>query len=365
MTPPAALEGMAPQARDFRPSLAVVSPAAQAAVDDIAAGCIVALVDPARPEGGGCLLAAAETVTADLVNVMLVHGRGTPWLALPEERCLALGLRRMGTPRPWDFQISIEARSGVTTGVSAEDRALTMRVASRPDSTSAHVIEPGHIMPIRVADDAIVQRAAAPEAAVELARRAGMSGGAAICWVLDDEGEAATPAEIARLASELGIKLVTTFDALDLRLRADRLVVAERDAEIGTAAGALRAVTYRDSYGGGRHYALLHGRPEPGRPTLLRVRLQDPLADVFGVRDDVSPGGIEATLAQVAAAPAAGALLYLAPAPLAPEAEAEDASALGRMSLLQAKRTAHVTTQMLEHLGIDTVQLEGDGEPAA
>ncbi|MEA2270196.1 MAG: 3,4-dihydroxy 2-butanone 4-phosphate synthase / cyclohydrolase [Solirubrobacteraceae bacterium] len=346
------------------PALAVVPPEARAAVDEIAARRIVAVVDPFRPEGGGCLMAAAEHVTAELVNTMLVHARGTPWLALPESRCLALGLRSFGTPRPWDFQISIEARQGVTTGVSAADRALTMRVAANPQSTAAQVIEPGHVMPIRVRDDAILQRAAAPDAAVELALAAGTSGGAAICWVLDEAGDAAPAAAIERLAASLGIRVATTLDALDLRMRSQPAIAREGDERLATPAGPVRAVTYADRHGAGRHFALVQGTPAAGAPALVTVHAQDPLGDVFATGDASPRRALESALARGAAAPAA-VLLYLA-SPRIDGPAPDDPPAVARTSLLRAKRTAHVVTQILEDLGIDTVQVAGaDGAAGA
>ncbi|MEA2324853.1 MAG: 3,4-dihydroxy 2-butanone 4-phosphate synthase / cyclohydrolase [Solirubrobacteraceae bacterium] len=350
----------------FAPALAVVPPDARAAVDELAAGRVVAVVDLCRPEAGGCLVAAAEHVTAEAVNAMLVHARGTPWLALPEQRCLALGLRPFGTPRPWEFQISIEARRGVTTGVSAADRALTMRVAASPDSTAAHIIEPGHVMPIRVPDDAILLRAGVVDAAVELALAAGTSGGAAICWILDEDGDAAPPAAIERLAGSLGIRVATTLDALDVRMRSEPAIVRERDEPLATLGGAVRAVTFGDRHGAGRHLALVQGAPATGAPALVTVHEQDPLGDVFGAGDAPSRRALESALARGAGTPAA-VLLYVA-APRIAEPAADDPAAAARTALLRAKRTAHVVTHILEDLGIDTVRVaehEADAPGAA
>jgi 3,4-dihydroxy 2-butanone 4-phosphate synthase/GTP cyclohydrolase II len=346
----------------FAPALAVTPPEARAAVDALAAGRIVAVVDPCRPEAGGCLVAAAEHVTAEAVNTMLVHAGGTPWLALPEQRCLALGLRSFGTPRPWAFQISIEARQGVTTGVSAADRALTMRVAASPDSTAAHVIEPGHVMPIRVPDDAILLRAGVADAAVELALAAGTSGGAAICWILDEDGDPAPPAAIEELAGSLGVRVATTLDALDLRMRSQSAVVRERDERLVTPAGPVRAVTFGDRHGAGRHVALVQGTPAAGAPALVSVHEQDPLGDVFGAGDASSRRALESALARGAGAPAA-VLLHVAPPRIADPAP-DDPAAAARASLLRAKRTAHVVTQILDDLGIDTVQVAERGADA-
>ncbi|MBS1885864.1 MAG: 3,4-dihydroxy-2-butanone-4-phosphate synthase [Actinobacteria bacterium] len=305
------------------------------AIEALRRGGMAMLLDRGE-DGGGHLVAAGEPITAETVATMLREATGMPFLALAEERCLALGLHAIGAGG--DMMVTIEARDGTTTGISAADRALTMRVASGPTYTGADVVEPGHVLPIRIAADRIVTRADAPAAALELAAFAGSPGGAALCQVLDAAGAPASVADAEALAARLGLPQAERLEVVERRLRDSRLVARDGDERIlETASGPFRCVAYR-GLDGDRHFALVHGDPAQPEPIRLETVVQDPPLDAFG-----GPAPREA-VAKIAAT-GRGVLLYLAPNPTDLDLDPPVARA----------RRAHLIRQILRDLGVAAI----------
>jgi 3,4-dihydroxy 2-butanone 4-phosphate synthase/GTP cyclohydrolase II len=300
------------------------------------------LVD--RDEGSGTsghLVAAAASITAETVASMLRETAGMPFLALSEDRCEALELSPIGAGG--DMMVTIEARRGTTTGISASDRALTMRVASGPAYTAVDVVKPGHVVPIRVPADRLVSRPDPAAVALELATLAGSPGGATLCQVLDASGAPAGRAQVEALAAELGVPLADCREVVENRLRQTRLVVrdgAERILE--TAIGSLRCVTYRGRRDGARHFVLLHGDPTASAPIGVEAVIQDPPLDAFGAGDRLRPA-----LAELATA-GRGILLYLAPG---------DEEHDGGATIARSVR-AHLIRQILRDLGVAAITAE-------
>lgn len=244
-------------------------------IAEIKRGKMVILVDEEDRENEGDLLMAAEFVTPESVNFMARNGRGLICLTLTGERCRQLNLALMvannrsslGT----NFTVSIEAAEGVTTGISAADRARTVQAAIRADASPRDIVQPGHIFPLMAQDGGVLVRAGHTEAGCDLARLAGLSPAAVICEILSDNGEMARLPDLERFAQQHGLKIGTIADLIEYRSRTESLVmrVAERDIE--TVHGRLRLYAYSDRIGDETHLALVKGEPRPDREVLVRV----------------------------------------------------------------------------------------------
>ena len=244
-------------------------------VAELKAGRMVVLVDEEDRENEGDLLIAAEFATAEAINFMARYGRGLICLTLTEERCRRLNLPLMVTnnrsPLGTNFTVSIEAAEGVTTGISAADRARTIHAAVRPDATPGDVVQPGHIFPLMAQEGGVLVRAGHTEAGCDLARLAGFAPASVICEVLKDNGEMARLPDLVDFAAQHRLKIGTITDLIQYRSRTESLVtrVAERDIE--TAHGRFRLVAYSDLIGRETHLALVKGDIVPGKEVLVRV----------------------------------------------------------------------------------------------
>lgn len=245
---------------------------------------MVVLADGAQGEGQLCLV--ADAVTGDAVNFMATHARGLVCLCLPEERMRELGIPLMGAESPISrerFGASIEARRGVTTGISAADRATTIRAAIARDARPDDIVMPGHIQTLAARPGGVLGRAALTEAAVDLARLADATPAAVVCTILDDAGAVATGAELAAFAEMFDLSMIDVADLVTFRLRNEALVRRVADAPIGTAAaGRFRTVVYRSDVDRHEHIALVKGRLRPADPVLVRVHSECLTGDVFG-----------------------------------------------------------------------------------
>ncbi len=238
-------------------------------VAEIAAGRMVILVDEEDRENEGDLVLAADFVTPEAINFMARFGRGLICLTLTEERCRQLQLPLMtaanGTRYGTKFTVSIEAAEGVTTGISAADRARTVQAAVAKDAKPSDIVQPGHVFPIRAEAGGVLMRAGHTEAGCDLARMAGATPAAVICEILKDDGSMARLPDLIAFAREHRLKIGTIADLIHYRAANESLIerVAERD--VSTAHGAMRAIAYRDVPSGAAHLALVKGGSSPTR----------------------------------------------------------------------------------------------------
>ena len=260
-------------------------------VAELAAGRMVILVDEEDRENEGDLVLAADHVTPEAINFMARYGRGLICLTLTEAKCRSLHLPLMTatnrSPLGTNFTVSIEAAQGVTTGISAGDRARTVQVAIRPDAAPADLVQPGHIFPLMAQDGGVLMRAGHTEAGCDLARLAGLAPAGVICEILKDSGEMARLPDLIEFAGRHKLRIGTIADLIEHRSRTEALVarVAERDVE--TALGPLRLHVYSERVGAATHLALVKGKPSAGREVLVRVHEPLSVIDLL----DVKSGG--------------------------------------------------------------------------
>jgi 3,4-dihydroxy 2-butanone 4-phosphate synthase/GTP cyclohydrolase II len=244
-------------------------------VSDIRAGRMVVLVDEEDRENEGDLLMAAEFVTPEAINFMARYGRGLICLTLTEERCRQLNLPLMvvnnRSPLGTNFTVSIEAAEGVTTGISAADRARTVQAAIRADASPRDIVQPGHIFPLMAQEGGVLVRAGHTEAGCDLARLAGFTPAAVICEILGENGEMARLPELEAFARQHDLRIGTIADLIEYRSRTESLVTRVSERDIETAHGRFRLYAYSDRIGDETHLALVKGRPGPNVEVLVRV----------------------------------------------------------------------------------------------
>jgi 3,4-dihydroxy 2-butanone 4-phosphate synthase / GTP cyclohydrolase II len=263
------------------------------AIEDIREGRMVIIVDDEDRENEGDLACAAERVTPEMINFMAKYGRGLICLAMTPERLDALQIplqmseadntASLGTA----FCVSIEARRGVTTGISAADRATTIQVAVDPRSKPSDLARPGHTFPLRARRGGVLVRPGQTEASVDLARLAGMTPAGVICEIMNDDGTMSRLPELREFAAEHGIKIITVADLVSYRMAKEVLVHRAGEAHMPSVYGGFRAVAYTNEINADVHLALVMGEIDPGFSMLVRVHSQCVLGDVFGsLRDD-------------------------------------------------------------------------------
>lgn len=256
------------------------------AIEDIRSGRMVVVVDSVDRENEGDLVMAAQFATPDAINFMSKHGRGLICLALTEERCEQLGLmamvRRNDAQYQTAFTETIEAREGVTTGISAPDRSHTVMVAIDPESGPEDLVKPGHIFPLRAKPGGVLERTGHTEAAVDLARLAGLIPAGVICEVMREDGEMARVPDLITYAAEHDLSLITIEDLIEYRRRHEKLVERGGEARLPTAWGEWQAVGYRSLVDGKHHLALVKGQVEGAEDVLVRVHSECLTGDVFG-----------------------------------------------------------------------------------
>ena len=260
---------------------------------DFKAGKLVIIVDDEDRENEGDLACAAEKVTPEIINFMARHGRGLICLPLTPERLDQLQIplqisesentAALGTA----FCVSIEARRGVTTGISAADRATTIQVAVDPRTRPSDLARPGHIFPLRARRGGVLVRPGQTEAAVDLARAAGLMPAGVICEIMNEDGTMARLPELRVFATEHGIKIISVADLVSYRMRNEVLVRRASEAFVPTVYGEFRAIAFTNDISPDVHLALVMGEIDPGLSTLVRVHSQCVLGDAFGsLRDD-------------------------------------------------------------------------------
>ena len=244
-------------------------------IAELKAGRIVILVDEEDRENEGDLVMAAEFVTPDAINFMAKHGRGLICLTLTDERCRQLGLRQMvsdnQTPHGTAFTVSIEAATGVTTGISAADRAVTIQAAAAKNAKPSDIIQPGHIFPLRAQPGGVLVRAGHTEAGCDLAGLAGLQPAAVICEILKDDGTMARLPDLVEFSRQHGLKIGAIADLIHYRNQTESLVERMAERLIQTVYGVFRLVAYRDKSAKETHLALVKGEIVAERETLVRV----------------------------------------------------------------------------------------------
>ena len=258
------------------------------ALEDIKAGKMVVVVDDETRENEGDIIMAAEKVNAEVVNFIARHARGLICVALTGERLdeLQLGMMvqentaKMNTP----FTISVDAVQGTTTGISAFDRATTIRALVDEKTKPEDLARPGHIFPLRAVRGGVLRRAGHTEAAIDLSRMAGLNPAGVLCEILAEDGTMARASELTAFAKQWGLKIITVFDLIEYRRRNEKLVRREAEADLPTRFGDFRLIAYEGTVDGSESVALIKGEPWKDKSALVRVHSQCLTGDVFGSR---------------------------------------------------------------------------------
>ncbi len=257
-------------------------------IAELRAGRMVIIMDDEDRENEGDLLLAADCVTPESINFMAKYGRGLICLTLSKDRCQRLRLPLMvndnHAPHSTAFTVSIEAAQGVTTGISAADRAHTVRTAVAENATASDLVQPGHIFPLMAQPGGVLVRAGHTEAGCDLARLAGFEPAAVIVEILNEDGSMARRPDLERFAAAHGLKIGTIADLIQYRVANEKAIFREERCQLPTSFGTFQITAYRDTIDRDIHLALTLGDIRPERPTLVRVHLQNTLCDLFATQ---------------------------------------------------------------------------------
>ena len=327
------------------------------AIEELRVGRMLVVVDDEDRENEGDLTMAAECVTPEAINFMAKHGRGLICLALSPERCDALHLplvspkntSRFGTA----FCESIDAVDGVSTGISASDRSQTIRITMKPDAKPRDLARPGHVFPLRAREGGVLVRAGQTEAAVDLARMAGLSPGGVICEVMNDDGSMARIPQLTEFCKQHGLKMISVASLIRYRLETEHLVERREEGCLDTEFGSFKTITYVSPINGEAHLALIFGEVAKKKDVLVRMHARCLLGDVFGSTQCDCQDTLRTALARIAAE-GAGVLVYLHQTGFA--ARKHYPGADGRGNPPPQEETG-IGAQILCDLGLSTIRL--------
>lgn len=350
--------------------MSALSPVAISPVEDIVAdmraGRIVILVDEEDRENEGDLVLAADHVTADGINFMARYGRGLICLTLTRERCERLKLppmtARNGDKKGTAFTVSIEAAEGVTTGISAADRARTIEAAVAKNAVPEDLVQPGHIFPLQAVDGGVLMRAGHTEAGCDLAAMAGCSPASVICEIMKDDGTMARLPDLQLFAAEHGLKIGTIADLIEYRSRVESLIKSQGTRALQTAYGDFTAHAFSDTTGDGVHMALVKGTWDASEVVAARVHEPLSVLDALEVGRAMHSWSLDAAMAHIAKE-GKGVVVLLncgesgqqLLAQFEGTAQAAHAPTRGRMDL----RTYGIGAQILRHCGVHKMRLLG------
>ncbi len=336
-------------------------------IEDIRQGKMVILMDDEDRENEGDLIIAAEKITPEMINFMATHGRGLICLTLTKAHCKRLGLPLMVQENNAQFStaftLSIEAAKGVTTGISAADRARTVEAAVSANASASDIVQPGHIFPLMAQDGGVLTRAGHTEAGCDLARLAGFSPASVIVEILNEDGTMARRPDLEIFGQKHGIKLGTIADLIEYRNYNETTIERLGECHFPTEYGDFSLVTYKNTIDNQIHYALTKGE-RTDEPTLVRVHLQDTFSDLLAAKQGIKPSW-SLTAAMVRIQAENGVLVILSKeesqAEIMAKIHAFDAKEKGieiaERKALGATRCVGVGSQILADLGVSKMRL--------
>jgi 3,4-dihydroxy 2-butanone 4-phosphate synthase/GTP cyclohydrolase II len=335
-------------------------------VAELRAGRMVILVDEEDRENEGDLVLAADFVTPEAINFMIRHARGLVCLTLSEEICDRLELPMMatknGTSFGTNFTVSIEAAEGVTTGISAADRARTIQVAVAKGARPSDIVQPGHIFPLRAVAGGVLMRAGHTEAGCDLTSMAGLTPASVICEIVKDDGTMARLPDLLEFGKEHGLKIGTIADLIHYRSQKECMVERVAERPLRTAHGDFRMIAFRDKPSGAAHLALVHGEMKPGRESLVRVHQPVSILDLLETEATTHSWTVSSSLKAIKAAEQ-GVMVLLncgeTAGQLFEQLEALDkpaAKPAGRAASMDL-RSYGIGAQILRAVGVEKMQL--------